>query len=136
MAKLWISQSKGCWVDLFEGPLFSGRTIRLFGPADFVNLWVGPEKWGDEVRSIVVGPCAYVLCFEELNFKHSVVWLTPNQRVASVADLPTTEELDSIRLFDRPPFAAESGFDAYARQHSGSLAALRAAGGSSHSGTG
>ena len=54
MAKLWISQSKGCWVDLFEGPLFSGRSLRLFGPADFVNLWVGHEEWGDEARSIAV----------------------------------------------------------------------------------
>jgi len=130
MAKLWISQSKGCWVDLFEGPLFSGRSLRLFGPADFVNLWVGHEEWGDEARSIAVGPCAYVLCFEELNFKASAVWLAPNERVANVADLPTLEELDSLRLFDRPPFATEPGYDAYARRHAG------AGRGSSQRGTG
>ena len=117
MAKLWISQTRGCWVDLFEGPLFSGHSLRLFGPADYVNLWVGPEEWGDEARSIIVGPCAYVLCFEELNFDNSALWLAPKQRIPNVADLPTPEGLDSIRVFDRPPFAAEPGFDAYARQH-------------------
>ena len=130
MAKLWITRSKGCWVDLFEGPLFSGRSLRLFGPADFVNLSIGSNEWGSEVRSLTVGPNTYVLCFEELNFEASAVWLAPNERVENVADLPTPEELDSIRLFDRPPFAAEPGFDAYARRHSG------AGRGSSQSGTG
>lgn len=117
MAKLWISQTKGCWVDLYEGVGFVGRRLRLFGPADYVNLSVGPPEWGDEVRSVVVGPCAYVQCFEELNFTNSVVWLVPKQRVRDVAELPTREELDSIRLFDRPPFASEAGFQSYAGWH-------------------
>jgi hypothetical protein len=117
MAKLWVSQSKGCWVDLFEEPHFAGRRLRLFGPADYVNLWVGPEEWGDEIRSMIAGPCAYVQCFEELNFKNSVAWVIPNQWVADVSALPTADELDSIRLFDRPPFASEPGFDAYAGFH-------------------
>ena len=118
MAKFWLSQSRGCWVDLFEGAIFSGRRLRLYGPADYVNLRVGPREWGDQLRSIIVGPCAYVQCFEELNFRGSVIWLTPNERVATVADLPTAEALDSIRLFDRPPFASEPGFEAYARRQS------------------
>jgi hypothetical protein len=117
MARLWVSQSKGCWVDLFESPGFAGKRLRLFGPADYVNLWIGPAEWGDEVHSMIAGPCAYVQCFEELNFKESAVWLVPNQRVPLVADLPTREEMDSIRLFDRPPFACEPGFEAYAGWH-------------------
>ena len=117
MARLWISQSTGCWVDLFEKPNFHGRRLRLFGPGDYVNLWVGPPEWGDEVRSMIAGPCAYVQCFEELNFKSSVVWLVPDQHVADVSLLPTREELDSIRLFDRPPFASEPGFDTYGGWH-------------------
>jgi hypothetical protein len=117
MAKLWISQTKGCWVDLFEVVHFRGRRIRLFGPADYLNLWIGPEEWGDEARSLLAGPSAYVLAFEELNLEPSAVWLAPNQRVADVSDLPTEEELDSLRLFDRPPFASEPAFDAYAKTH-------------------
>jgi hypothetical protein len=117
MARLWVSQSKGCWVDLFEAPHFRGRRLRLFGPADYVNLWVAPAEWGDECHSLIAGPCAFVQCYEELNFKASVVWLVPGQRVADVAHLPTREELDSIRLFDRPPFAAEPGYESYAGWH-------------------
>jgi len=119
MARLWVSQSRGCWIDLFDQPRFSGRRIRIFGPGDYVNLRVGSEDWGDEVRSLVLGPATYAQCFEELNFRDSVVWLAPNQRIADISELPTTEELDSIRLFDRPPFASEPGFDAYARWHAG-----------------
>ena len=117
MARFWVSQSKGCWVDLYEGQGFTGKRLRLFGPGDYVSLRVAPEDWGDEVRSIIAGPCAYAQCFEELNFRDSVLWLVPNQRVTNVADLPTPEEPDSIRLFDRPPFATEPGFESYARWH-------------------
>lgn len=123
MPKLFISQSTGCWVDLFEHPQFHGRGLRLFGPADFVNLrvraegWGPTEGWGAEVRSVAVGPGAYVQCFAELYFDASVIWLVPNQGLADVASLPTEQDLDSMRLFDRPPFTTEPGFDAYARAH-------------------
>ena len=117
MATLWISQTRGCWVDLYEGPGFRGKHLRLFGPADFVNLRVGGEEWGEQVGSLVAGPGAYVQCFDELNFRDSVVWVGANQRVADVADLATEGDLDSVRLFDRPPFASEPGFDAYEAWH-------------------
>ena len=117
MPKLFISQSTGCWVDLFEHPQFQGRSLRLFGPNDFVNLSVRGDGWGHEVRSVAVGQGAYVQCFAELYFEHSVLWLVPGQRVADVSALPTEQDLDSMRLFDRPPFASEPGFEAYAKAH-------------------
>jgi hypothetical protein len=117
MAKFWISQSTGCWVDLFEGRRFTGRRLRLFGPADFVNLRVAADDWGREIGSVIVGPGAYAQCFLEVNLRDSVVWLVPNQQVAEVSDLPTEDDLDSIRLFDRPPFASEPGFEAYEAWH-------------------
>ena len=118
MAKLWVSQTKGCWLDLFELPHFRGRRLRLFGPANFVDLRVGTEEWGDQAQSLIAGPGAYVQCFLELNFESSVVWVVPNQWVSDVSDLPTREELDSICLFDRPPFESERGYDAYVRAQS------------------
>jgi hypothetical protein len=117
MAKICVSQSRGCWVDLYERPNFGGRKLRLFGPGDYVNLWVAPEDWGEEAASLVAGPAAYVLCFAELNFNESVIWLVPGQRLGDTARLPLELELDSIRVFDRPPFASEPGFRAYAGAH-------------------
>ena len=117
MPRICVSQSRGCWVDLFEHPGFRGGRLRLFGPADYINLWVAPEEWGEAAGSVVSGPAAFVQCFNELNFRDSVTWLVPGQRIADVARLPASGDLDSIRLFDRPPFAAEPGYDAYARHH-------------------
>ena len=116
-AKLFLSHSTGCWIDLYEQPRFQGRRLRLFGPSDFLNLRVRMDGWGDEVRSLVAGPGAYVQCFAELYFDASVVWLVPDQRVTDVAELPTEQGLDSLRLFDRPPFLREPGFDVYAQTH-------------------
>jgi hypothetical protein len=113
MATFWISSSTGCWVELFERPGFGGRRVRLFGPADFLNLRVACDGWGERVGSLVTGPGTYAQCFQELNFRGSVVWVLPGERVADVSELATEEDLDSIRLFDRPPFASEPGFDAY-----------------------
>jgi hypothetical protein len=117
MARIYVSQSRGCWVDLYERPQFKGRSLRLFGPGHYVNLYVAPAPWGQEAASLVAGPSAYVQCFEELNLKDSVTWFVPNQRVADVAELPADSVYDSLRLFDRPPFAAEPGFLAYSRAH-------------------
>jgi hypothetical protein len=116
-ARLYISHSTGCWIDLYEHPRFQGRHVRLFGPGDFVNLRVRAEGWSHEVRSVVLGPGAYAQCFAEMYFDASVIWLVPDQRVADVALLPTEQGLDSLRLFDRPPFMAEPGFEAYVKAH-------------------
>jgi hypothetical protein len=117
MARLYVSLSNQCWADLFEGPGFTGRHLRLIGPADFVNLRVASDEWGERVGSLIVGPGAYVQCFLEVNFRDTVLWLVPGQQVADVGELPTEEDLDSIRLFDRPPFASEPGFEAYEAWH-------------------
>src|SRR5437762_9863079 len=87
MAKICVRLSRGCWVDLYEQPNFRGRRLRLVGPGSYVNLWVAPEDWGEQARSVVAGPAAYVQCFAELNFDDSVVWFRPGQRVSDVGRL-------------------------------------------------
>lgn len=116
MASLWISQSKGCWVDLFDQVALAGRRLRVYGPAEFVDVRVAREDWGDEVRSLAIGPGAFLQCFQEINFNSTVLWFLPNAKVFDTRELQT-EDLDSIRLFDRPPFQCEPGFDAYAWQY-------------------
>lgn len=123
--RVCLSQCRGCWVDLFDQPGFRGRRLRLFGPANYVNLYVAPEDWADEAASLVAGPNAYVQCFEELNFPASVVWILPGQRIAEVASLPADALVDSIRVFDRPPFASEPGYEAYVRAEADGPAPLR-----------
>jgi Peptidase inhibitor family I36 len=113
MGKLWIGESNGCWMEIWDKVDFTGHGLRLCGPCDFPYLRVGQPHWDQQVRSILVGPNAYVQCYEDLNFHDSVFWLLPNQRVEDVLLLTCNDDIDSVRLYDRPPFAHEPGYSAY-----------------------
>jgi hypothetical protein len=113
MGKLWIGETNGCWVDIWDKPGFAGNYRRLCGPADFPYLRIAEPGWESQVQSLVVGPNAYAQFYEDLNFHDSVFWALPNQRVEDVAVLGCNDEIDSLRIFDRPPFAHEPGYSAY-----------------------
>jgi len=113
MGKLWIGESNGCWIEVWDKTDFTGHGLRLCGPCDYPYLRIGEDTWSPQVRSILVGPNAYVQFYEDLNFHDSVFWLLPNQRVEDVALLSCNDDIDSMRLFDRPPFAHEPGYSAY-----------------------
>jgi hypothetical protein len=125
MGQIWIGNTNGCWLDVWDAPGCRGRTLRLCGPVDLPYLRFCEPGWDDQVRSLVVGPNAYVQCYEDLNFYDSVFWLLPNQRVDDVADLSCSDDIDSLRIYDRPPFAHEPGYAAYMLW----AATLRAGGG-------
>src|SRR5689334_3892826 len=101
MAKLAIGESNGCWIDVFPKGKFRGKPRRLHGPADFPMLRIGENGWGDTLQSLRVGPHAYVQCFEFSNFEDSVFWLLPNELVDDVAALKSSEQINSVRLYDR-----------------------------------
>lgn len=113
MGKMLLNQSNGCWMDVFDRENFSGNMIRLHGPAEFPGLRIREKEWGDTLASLNVGPTAYVQCFDARNFYESVFWLLPNQAVESMSELDCIDTIDSIRLYDRPPFAHEPGYAAY-----------------------
>ena len=113
MGKLWVNISNGCWLDVWDLPGRKGRHARVIGPVDLPYLRLADNEWEPLVQSLVVGPNAYVQCYEDLNFHDSVFWLLPNQVVDNVADLRCNDEIDSVRLYDRPPFAHEPGYAAY-----------------------
>ena len=113
MNKIILARSNGCWIDVFEEEALSGKTCRLRGPAAFPGLRVRENGWGDAVGSLQVGPAAYVQCFDSGNFDDTVFWLLPNQAVQALAELDLPASVDSMRLYDRPPFAHEPGYAAY-----------------------
>jgi hypothetical protein len=113
MGKLWIGETNGCWITLWDKPGFKGHSQRIYGPVDLPYLRIGEEEWNPQVQSLLVGPNAYVQCYEDLNFFDSVCWLLPNQSVENVKDVACNDEIDSMRIFDRPPFAHEPGYAAY-----------------------
>lgn len=108
-----IGQSNGCWVDVFDNEKFQGQMRRLYGPADFAGLRIREKDWGESIKSINVGPGAYVQCYRSDDFDGSIFWMLPNQSIESAAELDIPERIDSMRIYDRPPFAHERGYAAY-----------------------
>ena len=113
MGKLWLSDSNGCWIEIFPEKKFKGRAVRLHGPADYPFLRIREGKGPECARSLKVGPNAYIQCYEDQNFYDSVFWLLPNQLVEDLEKLSCGEQIDSLRIYDRPPFAHEPGYAAY-----------------------
>jgi hypothetical protein len=114
MGKIWLNRSNGCWLDVYDAERFTGNTRRLHGPADFPGLRIREKDWREHVASLTVGPGAYVQCYGSNEFDETVFWLLPNQLIEAVDDLaPAADRIDSMRLYDRPPFAHEAGYAAY-----------------------
>ena len=100
-------------MDVFDAERFAGNSRRLHGPAEFLGLRIREKDWRERLASITVGPVAYVQCFDSHNFLDTVLWLLPNQAVEDIRELPGGDHVNSIRLYDRPPFAHEPGYAAY-----------------------
>jgi len=113
MGKLVIGDSNGCWVEVFGNKSFRGKPQRLYGPADFPMLRIRENGMSDTLSSLRVGPHAYLQCFHNSNFADTVFWLLPNEQVEDVDRLRAAEAINSVRLWDRPPFAHEPGYAAY-----------------------
>ena len=116
MGTIWLTPSNGCWMDVWDQPQFAGNHQRVHGPIDLVLLRLCEADWSPKIMSLRVGPAAYCECFEDLNVPASIYWLLPGQEVANVTALPCNDEIDSIRIFDRPPFSQERGYAAYTAQ--------------------
>jgi hypothetical protein len=116
----------GCYVDLFDCPQHTGKLRRLYGPAIYSSLRRSRESAGDAARakglvqrrgtpieSIIVGPAAYVLCFNSRDPSRRSAWLVPNQIVRSWTSSRLSPAIDSFKIFDREPIPADTGYDAY-----------------------
>jgi len=120
-----MNWSNGCWMDVFDAERFAGNSRRLQGPAEFLGLRIREKEWREHLASLTVGPVAYVQCFDADHFADTVLWLLPNQGVEAVRELPGGDRVNSVRLYDRPPFAHEPGYAAYMLWAASRLARMR-----------
>lgn len=64
------AENKDCWADFFEESQYSGKQLRLTGPAQFETLnKVNGENWEKRIHSIKVGPKAKVTVFQNPRFE-------------------------------------------------------------------
>ena len=105
---------RGCWIDLFGAPHFTGKLRRIFGPALYLNLQSQPDH-PVEIASVMVGPAAFVQLLPHRRTDRGGLWLKPNQRLATLSALKV-QEVNSIRIVGQPPTKSDPGYSAFVRQ--------------------
>lgn len=125
MGRIRLNPASGCWVDLFDAAQFGGHHCRLHGPAEFHGLRLRENGWGDYVESLAVGPTAYVQCYALNDFDDTIFWLLPSQSVEATSTGEWGDGIDTVRIFDRPPFAYGSGYAEYMLWAASHLARLK-----------
>ena len=116
MAEPGMEITRGCWVDLFDAPAFSGKIRRVFGPALHSHFRADNSNPFVPVASLIVGPNAYVQLLTQRRPERILAWLVPGQRIADLSAMKSDQSFESIRLLNRPPLEHERGYNAYARQ--------------------
>jgi hypothetical protein len=106
----------GCWIDLFESPRFRGRFRRLPGPSIYANIRGAGSaaSFGVRITSLIVGPAAWLQLYQLRNPERSSVWLMAGESVNDLAELVSADQIDSMRVFDRPPRKQDSGCASFA----------------------
>ncbi|QJD28594.1 peptidase inhibitor family I36 protein [Methylococcus geothermalis] len=62
-------RSGSCWVDVYNGPDFTGTQVRIFGPTELASLKnLQGADWNDAIESLEVGPGAEVSVYGNENF--------------------------------------------------------------------
>ena len=65
-----FAKDNECWAEFYEYAQFIGEKVRLQGPLNLPNLKnVNGHNWDSKIDSVVVGPKARVIIYENTNFK-------------------------------------------------------------------
>ncbi|HEX4054758.1 MAG TPA: hypothetical protein VHX86_10880 [Tepidisphaeraceae bacterium] len=84
-----FSQTKGCWVDVFDHPVFVGRRRRLRGPTHSPICIADKNQW---IGSMIVGPGAEATLQWQEGGHPNRLPLKPKQIVADVKKLRISRE--------------------------------------------
>jgi hypothetical protein len=92
--------SKGCWVRLYSGDEFEGRSINIVGPANLREMQspygTGMNNW----ESAEVGPNATVTTYDDENFGSRNATLKAGQRYPDLDDskLGLFDDIESMKV--------------------------------------
>lgn len=85
------AEKEGCWADFFEQAQYTGKHIRITGPAALENLdQVNGENWNRRIHSIKVGSQAKVTVFQNTRFETPLTKMANN--AAFMYSLGITEQ--------------------------------------------
>jgi Beta/Gamma crystallin len=93
---------QGCWAQLFPRPDYKGDDhLTISGPLDLPSLHTprGGVDWKEKTESIIVGPRATVMVYENGNYSHQTATLKPGTHEPRLrGNLKFTQSIDSLRI--------------------------------------
>ena len=89
----------GCYVQVWDGPKYTGRVDYINGPLSYTHLRNMPNQrnWNRRIVSVRVGPNAIATAFPEENFRGGAYELPPRATFVTLPDT-MTRGISSLRI--------------------------------------
>lgn len=92
--------ASGCYIDVWQDESFQGDSFRIEGPGEIPDLCADGMAWCGRIRSLRVGPTAFVLAYAAKQFKGDMIRLGPGEEIPDLANVKFEDEIDSMRIVD------------------------------------
>ena len=92
-----FSEGKECWVLIFDGRSFRGRTLGIVGEVKMEKIIVDGIDWSGELDSVMVGRRARVKYFSEKKFKGRERTLLPGVQEENINRIPFGNQMRSLK---------------------------------------
>lgn len=94
--------NQNCYVDLFDGSGFGGRSTQVMGPSSFTTLKnLNGAEWGNRISSIKTGPLCWLVVYKDEGFKDASDVIPPASMVGNLGNM--NDQIESIRVMDHAP---------------------------------
>lgn len=92
---------KNCWVEIYEDSNFDTDDphIKIQGPKELATLKnLQGKDWANDIESLVFGPNAVILAYEENSFTSTEINFVPGQRVPNLSKLDMANDVESMKI--------------------------------------
>jgi len=88
--------NSGCWTRIYENPNFGGNVLTLVGPLDVATLEGTVAQDWNGADSIVTGPSARVMAYDETDFRDRLLTVEPGMSTAEMTR--PFEKIESVKV--------------------------------------
>ena len=92
--------STGCYIEAWRYKNFEGECLTIEGPGGIGDLCSNHMTWCGSIKSLRVGPHAFVLAYADKDYKGKMISLGPGEELADLGNIKFDDEIDSIRIVD------------------------------------
>ena len=91
--------ASGCYIEGWQRPNFEGESLRIDGPGAIADLCGDGLSWCGKIRSLRVGPEAFVLAYGDKQFEGDIMRVGPGEEIPDLGNVKFNE-IDSVRIID------------------------------------